>query len=191
MTSGDPLFDLIHSMTTHEKIFFKRYAALSGKKKPHYVRLFDVMDSFKKYDEAKLKRKLQKEVFANRLAFERSYLKNALLESLSAGQMGKKQGSKPQALSSQLRVDLGYVFILTEKGSYDLAIKLNENILKQAEEGELFHIWGAALQQKYSLMFLSQRGEKGFEKRLTQVMDAQIELAKKSVRFPGVQKTFI
>jgi hypothetical protein len=55
-------------MTKQEKIFFKRYSTLSGKKNLSYLQLFDALDKMPQYDINKLNRKLKGASFLHRLA---------------------------------------------------------------------------------------------------------------------------
>lgn len=77
------VYDLIHSLSANEKRFFKIYASrhqIGGKN--NYVKLFEVFDKFKDYDEAKILKTIQEETFVKHFSVERNYLYQILLECL-------------------------------------------------------------------------------------------------------------
>jgi len=63
MKTSDQLHELIHALTKSEKRYFKIYSSLQAGNKM-YVRLFDLIEKQKQYDEAKLKSKLKIAGFA-------------------------------------------------------------------------------------------------------------------------------
>ena len=129
---AEPVFELVKSLTKHEKIFFKRYAEIHGKKEPNYIKLFNAMDSMKEYDEAKLRKKLKKFPWAKRLPYERLYLKNALLESLRAFSANEKSGDPAALIETQVRRELDYIAILRKKSAPELALKMVNKIIDDA-----------------------------------------------------------
>jgi hypothetical protein len=84
MTPSEDLFDLIRSLTQNEKRYFKINASkhIIGEKN-NYVRLFEVIDKQKKYDEAAIKKYFRNEVFIRQMTFTKNYLYNLILKSLN------------------------------------------------------------------------------------------------------------
>ncbi len=83
MSKNKSLHQLIHSLTTNEKRFFKLYAsrhAIKGENK--YVKLFTVFEKVKTYDEKILANALNKAAFVKYLSAEKNYLYNLLLDCL-------------------------------------------------------------------------------------------------------------
>lgn len=78
--SSDFLWRLIHSLTSSEKLFFKRNFA--GKTGPLYIKLFDAIASQKKYDENRLLKKLGPELHKKNIAFQKNYLQRELGEAI-------------------------------------------------------------------------------------------------------------
>lgn len=82
MTPKDDLFQLIKSMDRNEKGYFKKFAALNGKKDNNYVLLFDAINQQTEYDEAVLKQQFKGEKFIVQLHVVKNYLFKLILKSL-------------------------------------------------------------------------------------------------------------
>ena len=74
----DHLFQLIQSMSSSEKRYFKRNALIAKDADANYLKLFDALNKMQEYDEAALKKK----PFVKHFASERKYLYEAILRSL-------------------------------------------------------------------------------------------------------------
>jgi len=83
-TPSDELFQLIKSLDTAEKRFFKIYASKNADEtgSTNYVKLFDAIDGQEKYNEAEIKTKLRKESFIRNLKKSKNYLYHAIITSL-------------------------------------------------------------------------------------------------------------
>lgn len=128
----EPVFDLIKSMSKAEKRNFKLYATrLSGNQDAKFLNLFDVLDSFEEYDEAKVLERcsIKKEQLPN----AKAHLSKQLLISL---RLLNVQHSVPM----QLREQLDFAHILYDKGlykqstkvldkAYDLAVKCHQHTI--------------------------------------------------------------
>ena len=80
-TPSNELFQLIKSLDSHEKGYFKVYAS---RKVEHnsYIKLFDAIDRQLTYDEVKLKKKLKNTMLMRNLKRFKSYTTEAILNSL-------------------------------------------------------------------------------------------------------------
>lgn len=83
MKPTDELFNLIKSLTPHEKRYFKLFASLNAQNKnPEYIKLFDAIDSMAVYNEALLKAKHANEKFTKQFAYHKNYLTHAIIKSM-------------------------------------------------------------------------------------------------------------
>lgn len=117
ITKTDSLFDLIHSLTKAEKVFFKR---LVNDNSTNYVLLFDAIEKQKVYDEKQIIKKLEGKPFIKQLSVTKAHLLNKILESLRLFHSEKISFSK--AFNLLLEID-----ILLNKRQFSQAKKtLNE-----------------------------------------------------------------
>lgn len=129
MQHQDQLFELIRSLTPHEKGYIRRMAAThhqDGASK--YVRLFDAIEKQKIYDEAALKKKLAKEKFISNFSGAKNYLLHAILRHLE---------SYDTAVQSQVRSLLSQYAILRRKGLFELGYRHLRRAYQLCEENEL------------------------------------------------------
>ena len=83
MSKNKSLHQLIHSLSTNEKRFFKMYAsrhAIKGENK--YVKLFRVFEKVKSYDDKAIDAAIEKADFIKYFSAEKNYLYNLLLDCL-------------------------------------------------------------------------------------------------------------
>ena len=91
MKPTDELFNLIKSLTPHEKRYFKLFASLNAQKKnPEYIKLFDAIDSMATYNEELIKKKYSEEKFSNQFAYHKNYLTHAIIKSMGLFHAEKK-----------------------------------------------------------------------------------------------------
>ncbi len=84
MAREDKIFVLVQSLTQAEKSYFTKYSRMSAvKEKPDYLRLFEFLDTQKKYNELAIKKYFSQEKFIHHLARKKSQLRDKILESLS------------------------------------------------------------------------------------------------------------
>jgi len=85
MRKADKLFDLIKSLSKTEKGYFKKHSSkhIVGDKN-NYVKIFEVIDTLKEYDEKKIKEAFKGQKLANHLSSEKDYLYQNILNSLIA-----------------------------------------------------------------------------------------------------------
>ncbi|MEO1436188.1 MAG: hypothetical protein AAFV80_11680, partial [Bacteroidota bacterium] len=131
MGKQNKLFDLINSMTTAEKGFFKKYSAIHGRKSSNYIQLFDAIDRQKTYDEAKLIQKFEGSSFAKHFSVSKNYLYNALLASLE--EFHKGNTPYDQIVHNFLRIEL-----LTNRDLIEAAEQLLNQTKKLIEKNRLY-----------------------------------------------------
>lgn len=126
--SADPLFQLIRSLQKGEKRNFKLYMKRnSSNEDMKVIRLFDVLDKMREYDEAVILSKIEtikKEQLANRKA----HLYKQILSSL-------RLLETTENIDIQLHEQLDYARILYNKGLYVQSLK----ILDKAKENARTH----------------------------------------------------
>lgn len=82
MNNTDNLYQLIHSLTPTEKVYFKRNNETDAKQQKLYSALFDALNEWPApYDEAEFKRKHRNKAFVKNLIAHKHYLYEALLKS--------------------------------------------------------------------------------------------------------------
>lgn len=125
----DDVFQLTKSLTKNEKRFFKMYSQLTEGNK-NYIKLFDLLEKEKEYNEEVIKRKLKGAKFLTNLPYEKNYLYKQLLKALRIYHADSSVKSRARTLAD-------YAEILTHKGFVDQAIKqvkLNEKNLKAIDD---------------------------------------------------------
>lgn len=135
MRTSDDLFFLIKSLTPAEKRYFKRFSTIySGNKDNNYLRLFEVINKQKEYDEEAIKRKFKKEAFIKQLTFTKNTLNNKILKSLRSFH----EGGKNTTIPFQLREALDEIMFLFEKGLFNQLGKNLKRAKKTAYKYEAF-----------------------------------------------------
>ncbi|MCC6866377.1 MAG: hypothetical protein IT280_09495 [Ignavibacteria bacterium] len=136
MKESTQLFQLIKSLTSQEKRYFK----MNSEEGSIYSQLFDALDSEIEYNEKKFKIKFSKLNFIKNYSYNKIYLYNEILEKLSIKLSNKSE-------DAQIRNQLSRIEFLTGKGLLDQSKKLIEKLYKTAEDSEKHH---------YSLLILNQ-----------------------------------
>jgi hypothetical protein len=124
----DQLFGLIKSLTPHEKGYIRRMAFVhqqSGEN--NYLRLFDAIDQQKTYDEAALRKKLEKDQLMKNFPGAKNYLQNVILRHLES------YDASPQ---NEVRSLVNQYSILRRKGLTTLGHKLLHRALQICEKNE-------------------------------------------------------
>lgn len=111
MENFDQLYRVIHSLTKSEKRHFKIYSSLHAGNKI-YIKLFDLIEKQKHYDEKKLKSKLK----TTALPVAKIYLYNLILKSL---RLQEQQDNKKRAVINYIE----NAEILLKKGLDDQSYK--------------------------------------------------------------------
>lgn len=123
---GD-LYLLVKSMSKSEKRYFKLYSSSFSKEGADYLRLFDLIDGAKNYDEDKLKKKLQIKNFS----FTKRYLFDAIIKCLRTYLTEDRVGF-------QLLDAFKSISILRNRGLLKEAIRLYEKTETQLIEQNLY-----------------------------------------------------
>jgi len=110
MSKSDQLFELIKSLTKTEKGYFKKHQSFgSADGDKQYVKLFDLIDAQKVYDEADIKKKLKDPKTIKQLPALKNYLYKQILSALE---------SYHESDLSEIRSTLNQIEILFHKGLY-------------------------------------------------------------------------
>lgn len=127
----DNLFELIQSMSKSEKRYFKLNSSTHSDKENSYVKMFDVINTQKNYNEKEVKEKLKNSIKVKNFAVEKNYLYNFLLKSLTSF-----HGQK--SLNAKASNSLYTIRLLISKALYTQAKKLIDKNEKFAEQSENF-----------------------------------------------------
>lgn len=82
MKSQDDLYDLVKSLSTAEKRYFKVHSGKGTGREGNFLQLFDALDSLDDYDEDRLKKKLKGVSFVSFLSVEKGKLYDALMRAM-------------------------------------------------------------------------------------------------------------
>ncbi len=137
MVPSKDLFDLIHSLTRTEKAYFKKFVfnhSTAGDS--DYVKLFDVVERQKEYEEEAIKKHFRNENFIKQLSVTKNYLHRLILRSLNAYHADNSVNAKLYELLQSAEN-------LMDKGLYRQAAK----ILSKAKEI-------ASVSEKFPFLFL-------------------------------------
>lgn len=129
MKKTDTVFQLVKSLSRGEKRNFRLMSQLTaGDKK--YLKLFDAIDKQEVYDEAKILKSFRKDAaFVRQFSYNKNYLYNAILNSLSYFHKGSH--SELSSLSLQVR-------ILMDKNLFQQAKKLLRKAKEKVKKQEKF-----------------------------------------------------
>jgi hypothetical protein len=129
---SDSLFQLIKSLSTSEKRYFKLFGLKdSAKKESNYIKLFNAIDKQDKYDEEKIRKTLSKEFFVKNLAVEKHYLYQVILESLSVYY-------KDISVESTIMKLRQHTEVLRSKGMTDQSLNILNKAKRLAYENERY-----------------------------------------------------
>ncbi len=131
MKPSTELFDLVQSLTKSEKRFFKLSSSLQSGDK-NYLKIFEVIDRQKEYDEEAIKEQFKKETFVKHLPSEKNHLYKLILKSLRAYHADN-------TISSILKQELKNIEILYKKALFKECNKFLVRAKKLAFEHEKFY----------------------------------------------------
>ena len=120
MLKKDPLFDLIKALNKSEKRYFTLFASrhvIGGKN--NYLKLFEIIDDQKEYDEDELLRLFPKTPALKNLRLNKDYLFKLILKSMRSFNSQKN-------MEMQLKEMLDNIDFLFEKGFYAECEKIVE-----------------------------------------------------------------
>ncbi len=126
------LYRLIHALDASEKRYFKLYASMWGtEKKSNYLRLFEIIEEQKVYNEEKLQQLIDKEPYATYLRSVSKYLFETILKSL-------RNYHDEHNETMQLLNRMKDISILRQKGMIREAVKQYQKTKVQLEKRELY-----------------------------------------------------
>lgn len=130
MLKKDDLYELIQSLDKSEKRYFK--VIHSGEKKNNkYVKLFDILEQTKQYDEKKIKLQLQDAYLQKHFAETKYYLYQQILKTL-------KEYRAENSVDTILLDRIQNIEILIQKALFEQAINELNKAKKMAMEYERF-----------------------------------------------------
>lgn len=124
----EPLYQLIQSLTKAEKRAFKLYAQRVGSPDAKFIRLFNVLDQMKEYDEEVILRK-EPDFKPSQLSNQKAHLYKQILTSLRLNHV-------QQQSDIEIRENLDYARVLFNKGLYPQSLRILERIKAKAKEEE-------------------------------------------------------
>lgn len=141
MKTSSELFDLIKTLTGHEKRYFILFCSFqSGNKK--YLKLYYLLEKQKIYNEEKLIASLKGDPMCKQLAVSKNYLYTMILKSLN---------SYNASFKTSFGATIDTIEVLYYKGLYKQCFKIISKLKKQIYKYEKFHllfevfIWERAL----------------------------------------------
>ncbi len=128
----DHVHALIHSLSSREKSYFKRYSRIHGDSPDrNYLHIYEFLEKQRDYDESKLKERFRDKSFVKYLSSEKNYLFEQLLNSLMNYHLNTTVRGK--LARSVLHVD-----ILMQRGFDGKARKILQHAKKLAYKYEEF-----------------------------------------------------
>lgn len=170
MKPSTELFDLIHSLNKSEKRFFKLHSSLQSGEK-NYLKIFDVVDKQKEYDEEAIKEKFKNETFVKHFPSEKNHLYKLILKALRAYH-------SDSTVSGQLKQEIKNIEILYKKALYKECNKFLHRAKRIAKEHERFYYYFELL--SWEKMLLEESFASGeFTKDLDALIEEEQEVVEK------------
>lgn len=130
--SSDFIWQLVHSLSSNEKLFFKRNFAVAHSSKDRlYLKLFAAIAAQKKYDEAALLKKFHPAITKKNIASQKHYLQKQVCDALV---QYDGRGNVNQDIYNQILL----VRVYRKKGLLDEAHTVWKKAVKKARETESF-----------------------------------------------------
>ena len=146
MTPTDELFQVIKSLKQTEKRYFKVFASMHDKgENSIYIKLFDVIEKQKEYNEKKLKEKFKGKIFIKQLAATKYHLLNLILKSLRNYYSNTSAENKANQLLLNIEILFG-------KGLYALCAKHIDKVKKLSDQYEIYEYYVKALDWEKKIM---------------------------------------
>ncbi|HLT24482.1 MAG TPA: hypothetical protein VK004_05100 [Ignavibacteria bacterium] len=134
--TSEDLFNLIKSLSTTEKSYFKKHSRTFGSNERAYIKLFDAIDAQVKkgkgYDEEKLKEVLKGEKFVKQLSVAKNYLYSLIIRNLVHFTLDETDNAKLHDMVQGIQV-------LFDKSLFDQSEKLLWRAKKLAYSSENYH----------------------------------------------------
>ncbi len=114
MARQNDLFDLVKSLSKGEKAYFRKNLPASSDGDKGYLKIFEVLDGMKEYDEELLLKKLKIKKEGTAFAVAKNYLQKNILKSL-------QQFHAEKTVNATIYSHLEQAEILTQKGLHQPA----------------------------------------------------------------------
>ncbi|MBS1593417.1 MAG: hypothetical protein JST90_03780 [Bacteroidetes bacterium] len=138
------LFDLIHSLSKHEKGYFRKFTRIySSEGEKNYIELFDYIDRMEVYDERVIRSRFKNTTWISHLPVLKKYLFAQILKSLELYQRAGKKDE--QTIFRQ-------VDILIARGMFREAASLLNEGVRIAQETENYHALLSACDRERTLV---------------------------------------
>lgn len=161
------LYELVKSMTTSEKVYFKRNAKThAGKTDKNYLKIYKVFEKAKKYDRDILSKHFKGTTIEKYLSSEVNYLKEKILISLFNFNLNKTK-------RNQIQKGILLVESLAEKGFQKEALKKLKTIKNTALRQEEY-TWVLRLIELEEILIFKE-GTIGFKNILDQLQQQRTE----------------
>ncbi len=158
------VYNLVHSLTTREKAYFKRFTKLyGGDDSKNYLRLYEFLTQLESYDARILHDKFRDEAMGKHLSSELNYLQELILKSL----INYTLDSTPYL---KLQKTLLFIDVLIDKDFRKQALKILLKAKTLAYKQEDFTIILKLIQLEEEILF--NEGILGFTRQLA---DLQLE----------------
>ncbi len=138
-------------MSAAEKRYFRRRAAQHGRIHPHYLQLFDILQTLEKWDIKILQQQIADTDWADKLPLVTRYLWEQLLDSLTAFAQDKNPYGR-------IARTLDHAVVLLDRNMITAAVKALQKAQKEMQKYTLYTLWPrwATLQQRVLTQSLKQ-----------------------------------
>ncbi len=154
-TSSDFLWQLIRSLKSAEKTYFKRNFIPLKNGEKIYLKLFDAIAVQKKYDEAAILKKFSPALSKKNIAFQKHYLQKQVCNAIA-------QYDSKNSLSHELYNNVLLIRALRKRGLIDSANTIWKKTVPKARAAEIFPIL-TMLVNEFEKMILTGSSETPFE----------------------------
>ncbi len=154
------IWQLIHSLDSNEKLFFKRnFAPCVSPGQRLYIRLFDAIAAQKTYNEAAILKKFQPGLNKKNIAYQKHYLQRQICEALVQYDGRKNPGHDIYASIQLIR-------IYRKKGLYEEAFTTWKKAVEKARAAEAFALLNL-LKTEFEKMIIFSNTHSGYDELLS------------------------
>ena len=127
MKPSNDLHQLIHSLSSSEKSYIKKYTAVSSNSKNNFSKLLDAIYKQEVYDEEQLLKKFRRENFVKHFAVTKKQLYDLILKLLA-------QYNKDQNSTAIINTAIENAIMLYERNLHTQSMKLLDKAYKMAQD---------------------------------------------------------
>ena len=154
-TASSDLFNLIHSLSSRERAYFKRFAGMHKQSSDsNYLKVFEAIYEQEEFDEKALKEQFKNDKLSRYFPRVKKYLYDKILESM-------RLFHADDSMSIQLKLQIISARFLYSKQLFKQAMKKAQQIKKEAEEAEYWAEYLAASEIETSI--IARMGSNGVE----------------------------